>query len=113
MHRPRLRALAIAALPLFSFATCLPAAAQMQSREAISLQDQILELRHELETLQAQQGGTAAPAPYYPQPTPTVPSAGTSDTVAQLLTRVSTLEDQISSIFSRWNGSGQSKCSLA
>jgi TolA-binding protein len=81
-------ALTVAVLPLLGLAA--PAAAQMQSREAISLQDQILELRHELEALQAQQGGGTAPPPYYPAPS----GGGSSDTVAQLLTRVSTLEDQ-------------------
>ncbi len=96
MGRSSFRVLLIAALPLLSLAVSPPAAAQMESREAISLQDQILELRHELEMMQAQQGGTAAPAPYYAQPAYPAPSGGgSSDTVAQLLTRVSTLEDQM------------------
>lgn len=89
------RALTMAALPLLVLAAS-PAAAQMESREAISLQDQILELRRELQALQAQQGGAAAPAPYSVQPAyPAPPGGGEADTVAQLLTRVSALEDQM------------------
>jgi TolA-binding protein len=97
MRRLIFGALSMAALPLLLLPVVSPpAVAQMQSREAISLQDQILELRHELEMLQAQQGGAAAPAPYYAQPAyPAQPGAGTSDTVAQLLPRVSALEDQM------------------
>lgn len=95
MGRSSFRVLLIAALPLLSLAVSPPAVAQMESREAISLQDQILELRHELETIQAQQGGAAAPAPYYAQPASPAPSGSTSELVAQLLTRVSALEDQM------------------
>jgi len=73
-----------------------PAAAQMESREAISLQNQILELRHELETVQAQQQG-AAPQGYYAQPPGYAATAqgGSGDLVAQLLTRVNTLEETV------------------
>jgi TolA-binding protein len=89
-------ALTVVVLPLLGWVGSWRAAAQMESREAISLQDQILELRHELEALQAQQGGGAAPTPYYPQPAYPAPSGGgSSDTVAQLLTRVGALEDQM------------------
>jgi TolA-binding protein len=95
MRRWSFRVLTVAALPLLGLAASPPAAAQMESREAISLQDQILELRQELQALQAQQGG-GAPAPYYAQPTSPASSGGAvSDTVSQLLTRVSTLEDQM------------------
>lgn len=93
MRRSSFTALTVAALPLLALAASPTAVAQMQSREAISLQDQILELRQELATLQAQQGAGAAPAPYYAQPG--APSEGGSETVAQLLTRVSALEDQM------------------
>jgi len=96
MRRSCFMALTVAALPLLGVAASRPAAAQMESREAISLQDQILELRHELEALQAQLGGAAAPAPYYAQPaSPESSGGGPSDTVSQLLTRVSALEDQM------------------
>jgi len=96
MRRSSFMALTMAALPLLGLAASLPAAAQMESREAISLQDQILELRQEVEALQAQQNGAAAPAPYSAQPAYPEPSGGgPSDTVSQLLTRVSALEDQM------------------
>ncbi len=73
-----------------------PAAAQLETREAISLQDEILELRHELDVLRAQQQGGAPPAAqgYYAQP-PGYANAAQSDIVSQLLTRVNTLEDQV------------------
>ena len=70
-----------------------PALAQVDSREAISLQNQILELRHEMQ--QNQGGGTAEPvAP------PLGSSAGVDSQAAgaltpQLLDRVSTLEGQV------------------
>jgi TolA-binding protein len=85
----------MAALPLLAvIGTSQLALAQMESREAISLQNQILELRHELEAMQAQQGG-GTPAPSYAQPTSPSPSGGDSETVTQLLTRVGALEDQM------------------
>jgi TolA-binding protein len=83
------------ALLLLALAAVPSASAQMQSREAISLQDQILELRHELQMMQAQQGG-GAPSPSYAQPANQAPPAGgTAETVTQLLTRVGALEDQM------------------
>jgi len=95
MRRSSFMALTLAALPLLGLAASPPAAAQMESREAISLQDQILELRHELEALQAQQGGAAAPEPYAQPASPASSGGAPSDTVSQLLTRVSALEDQM------------------
>jgi TolA-binding protein len=70
----------------------------METREGIALQNQILELRHELQQLQAQGGRGAAPsggsylgrAPAYPSG-----QAPNSDLVAQLLSRVDSLEDQV------------------
>jgi TolA-binding protein len=80
-------------------AAVIPGAhAQMETREGIALQNQILELRHELQQLQAQGGRGAAPsggsylgrAPAYPSG-----QAPNSDLVAQLLSRVDSLEDQV------------------
>lgn len=80
-------------------AAAIPGAhAQMETREGIALQNQILELRHELQQLQAQGGRGAAPnggsylgrAPAYPSG-----QAPNSDLVAQLLSRVDSLEDQV------------------
>jgi TolA-binding protein len=77
-----------------------PAAAQMESREAISLQDQIAELRQELQIMQQNQQAAGQPMPQaMPQPgpetqPPTQVTPGTSDTVADLVVRVSALEDE-------------------
>ena len=64
------------------------ASAQMDSRDAIALQNQILELRQQMAQMQ-RGGGPSAPAPRG--------SGGGSDggLTAQLLDRVSTLEDQV------------------
>ena len=43
-----------------------PAAAQFESREAIALQNQILQLRQELEQLRARGGGGSVAAPVPP-----------------------------------------------
>ena len=74
-------------------AAASPARAQMESREAISLQNQILELRHEVE--QSQGAGNAAPV------APPIGGGqnrnGGDDNgiTAQLLDRVQTLEQQV------------------
>lgn len=70
------------------------ALAQVDSREAIALQNQIYQLRQEVQTLRDQmgRGGAAAPAQRggaYGF------SSGSSDMVAQLLTRVDAMEEQI------------------
>jgi TolA-binding protein len=77
------------------------AQAQIESREAIALQDQIAELRQELQMMQqAQQSGApvssyvAPPVPQQAEGAPPAPAAGTGDTVADLVVRVSALEEQ-------------------
>ncbi len=67
-----------------------PARAQMDSREAIALQNQILELRRDLQGLQVQRGGSAL-AP----PVPRGGNSGGSELAAQLLDRVAQLEDEV------------------
>ena len=67
-----------------------PARGQMDSREGIILQNQILELRRDLQTLQAQRGGG-----YAPVPAPYRAPSGGGDLAAQLLERVATLEDSV------------------
>jgi TolA-binding protein len=78
--------------------------AQMESREAIALQNQIAELRQEIQIMQqTQQTGGPAPSPYMP-PQPYQPPAEAgqgqgappqgSDTAAELVVRVGTLEEQ-------------------
>ena len=70
-----------------------PASAQIDSRDGIALQNQILELRQQVQILQQQRGG---PAPSY---RPDRSGGGdTSGLTAQLLDRVSTLEDQVRSL---------------
>jgi len=89
-----LRWLLMVAAVLAAGLAAAPARAQIESREAIALRDQIAELRHELQMLQAQVSsgrggsmlGVAAPPP---------PSMGSNDVAAQLLVRVQQLEDQV------------------
>ncbi|HTR16340.1 MAG TPA: tetratricopeptide repeat protein [Acetobacteraceae bacterium] len=90
-------------LPLFLVSVVLaapagPALAQVDSREGIELQNQILELRHELQDMQAQgQTGGGAPAVAAP-----APSGGDSSNIsADLLLRVSQLEDQVRTLRGR------------
>ncbi|MBV8615497.1 MAG: hypothetical protein JOY66_17260 [Acetobacteraceae bacterium] len=74
-----------------------PAGAQMQTREGIALQNQILELQREIQGL-TQRGG-AGGYPNYPQspyPPPAASSLGASnEIVTRLLTRVETLESSV------------------
>ncbi len=65
-----------------------PAFAQMDSREGIALQNQILELRRDLQAMQGQRG--------LPPPQPLRGGGGGgSDLAAALLDRVTTLEDEV------------------
>jgi len=73
-----------------------PAAAQVESREGIALQNQILQLQQQIQQLQSQvQSGGGTPT-YLgrPQAYGTAPSAG-GDLTAQLLSRVDALEEQV------------------
>ncbi len=73
-----------------------PSGAQVDSREGIALQNQIAELRQELQAVQQNrdQGGGAAPA-YAPQGyVPQQPGGAVGDTAAELVVRVGTLEEQ-------------------
>jgi TolA-binding protein len=103
-----LRAIAICSVA--SSALCLPgriAHAQMDSREAIDLQNQVAELRQELQMMQqAQQSGNQAPQPYAAPPPTTygsqpAPGPGGNDTAADLLVRVSALEEQVRTLQGR------------
>jgi TolA-binding protein len=64
--------------------------AQVDSREGIALQNEIYQLRSQVQQLQSQQGGGGGSY----QPAPRI-SGNTSDLVTQLLTRVDNLEDQV------------------
>lgn len=109
--RPRLLAAGFAAALLC--AACPPAQAQVDSREGIALQNQIMELRQEVQALQAaQQNGAAMPAPapeggepmaappQYAQPGGQA-AGGASDITAQLLERVTALEDKMRAVQGR------------
>jgi TolA-binding protein len=65
----------------------------MDSREAIALQNQILDLRRQMQELADQRGGDNSSGGYR-APTPIAP-APSGDITAQLLNRVAALEDQI------------------
>jgi TolA-binding protein len=92
--RPFARSVLLATL---LFTTALPLAVaqtQIDSREGIALQNQIYQLRQELKALedQAARGGGRPQGYTAPQPPPPQYSG---DIVAQLLTRVDSLEDQV------------------
>lgn len=66
----------------------LPAAAQMDSREGIALQNQILQLRQEMEQLRSRGGSL-------PPPSSSRAPAGGGELVGQLLDRVNVLEEEV------------------
>ncbi|MBV9813000.1 MAG: hypothetical protein JO326_09610 [Acetobacteraceae bacterium] len=75
-----------------------PARAQMDSREAIALQNQILELRRDIQILSQQSAGRPAYAPPgYSAPAYPPPGGGgmSSDLATQLLSRVAALEESV------------------
>jgi TolA-binding protein len=73
-----------------------PAHAQVDSREGIALQNEIYQLRQELKQLEDQVARGGGGGSNYRQPTYIAPpSAGGNDMVAQLLTRVDALEEQV------------------
>ncbi len=97
--------IALAAALMLTVAPLLasPATAQVESREMIALQNQVLELRAEVQSLQSQlatgggarYGGAAIPPPTpYQTAPPAVAGGDQGGLVAQLLDRVSRLEDQ-------------------
>jgi TolA-binding protein len=70
--------------------------AQVDSREGIALQNEIYQLRQELKSLEdqtARGGGATSRPPAYPAPA--AGSAAGNDLLAQLLTRVDSLEEQV------------------
>lgn len=72
----------------------MPARAQIDSREAIALQNQIRELRRDLQALQGQRGAQPLAAPLAPPSRGSGGGAG-SDITAQLVDRVLQLEDEV------------------
>lgn len=74
---------------VLSCGLAMPAHAQMDSREGIMLQNQILELRRDMQQLEQQRGSSYAPAPSGGG------GGGGGGLQSQLLDRVQTLEDQV------------------
>jgi TolA-binding protein len=85
-----LRTLLLAA-PLLPLLMAAPAVAQMDSREGIALQNQILQLRNEVEQLRRSGGGGYVPAPA-PSSRGGAPS---SELTGQLLDRVNQLDEEV------------------
>jgi TolA-binding protein len=89
----------IPALILIAACAVSPALAQIESREGIELQNQILELRQQmqqLQQLQSQASGGYPQAPPMAAPQQAPPGgAMDNDTAAQLVVRVSELEEQV------------------
>jgi TolA-binding protein len=79
------------------------AVAQMDSREGIALQNQILQLRQEVEILR--RGGLSAPQPatggVLSAPMPSRPAGAQGDLVPALLDRVQRLEEELRSVRGR------------
>jgi TolA-binding protein len=78
--------------------------AQVESREGIALQNQILELRHQLQVLRDQLaagGGSALGSARQPSPSYPPPSGNVADVASQLLERVSRLEDEVRTLRGR------------
>lgn len=71
--------------------------AQVESREGIALQNQILELRRDFQRLQSQTGQGGGYAPQTPAPA----TAGSSDLDSRLLDRVTQLEDEVRTLRGR------------
>jgi TolA-binding protein len=88
---------ALVALVLFVMVACSgqSALAQVESREGIALQNQILDLRRQMQALQDQSGRGGGSPTYLGRGAYPPPSGGSSDLVAQLLTRVDALEEQV------------------
>jgi len=79
----------IAIVVAAGLASAGPVWAQMDSREAIALQNQILELRRDMQGLQGQRGALAPPVRRGGD------SSGGNELAAQLLDRVTQLEDDV------------------
>ncbi len=79
----------------------VPARAQMETREGIALQNQILELRRDIQTLRDQGGrapaasGNSGSSSLGGSGRSAPPSSGTMEITAQLLDRVTALEDSV------------------
>ena len=87
----------LASALLLTVALAPPARAQITSREGIQLQNEILQLRHELEQMRSAGGGGASAlgtSQLAPYPAPSA-SGSSGNLVAQLLNRVTRLEEDV------------------
>jgi TolA-binding protein len=77
-------------------ASAPPVHAQVDSREGIALQNEIYQLRQELKSVEDQiaRGGPVSRTQNYPPPPPQ-PQGVANDLLAQLLTRVDAMEEQV------------------
>lgn len=95
IHRSAGRLAIGLALLLLVIALRQPVQAQVESREGIALQNQILELRRQMQMLQDQSNRGGAPPTYLGRSGYPPPPGSSSDLVAQLLSRVDALEEQV------------------
>lgn len=84
------------AIGVATWVSASPAKAQVESREGIALQNQVLELRRDLQRLRSQSGQGGAAQPVEP-----APPTGSSDLSARLLDRVTQLEDDVRTLRGR------------
>ncbi|HYZ32107.1 MAG TPA: hypothetical protein VE684_07475, partial [Crenalkalicoccus sp.] len=82
-------------LPLLPLLAPPLARAQLETREGIALQNQILQLRQEIEQLRLRGGSTLGAAPVAPPPRGAVPGTAGADLLPRLLDRVSDLEEEV------------------
>jgi len=96
-------ALAVFLLGALAIVPARPAQAQFTSREAIALNNQIAELRHDVQGLREQigRGGGGGSSSALGGTRSAPPAAGGSDTVTQLLDRVSQLEEEVRTLRGR------------
>src|SRR5690349_21678866 len=101
-HAPRRCRMDIRSLPRWCGASVLllslasPATAQVESREGIALQNQIMQLQQQVQQLQAEvQRGGGTPTYLGRPPSGAQGPSSSSDLTAQLLSRVGALEEQV------------------
>jgi TolA-binding protein len=91
-----MRLVAVLVLAVGAASVRQPVRAQVESREAIALQNQMLDLRRQVQSLQDQlaRGGGGSPT-YLGRGGSPPPLGGSGDLVASLLARVDSLEEQV------------------
>lgn len=85
-------------IPLLALLAAAPAFGQIESREGIALQNQIQELRRDIQALQGRGGGGSAlgaPTPLAPPSSSAPLAGGQQELLTRLLERVSALETEL------------------